>query len=51
MSVTSASVRIPVREGNGEEVTIAGLVSVAKDDNVDIVQLLKEHMSVVEVAV
>ena len=51
VSVTSASVRIPVREGNGEEVTIAGLVSVAKDDNVDIVQLLKEHMSVVEVAV
>lgn len=51
VSVTSVSVRIPVREGNGEEVTIAGLVSVAKDENVDIVQLLKVHMSVVEVAV
>ena len=51
VSVTSASVRIPVREGNGEEVTIAGLVDDAKAENGDIVQLLKEHMLVVEVAV
>ncbi len=51
VSVTSAGVKIPVREGDSGEVTIAGLVSVAKDDNVDIVQLLKEHMLVVEVAV
>lgn len=40
---------------NGElcsgEVTIADLVSVAKDENRDIVQLLKVHMQVVEVAV
>ena len=51
VSVTSASVRIPVREGDRGEVTIAGLVAVAKDENVDIVQLLKEHMVVMEVAV
>ncbi len=51
VSVTSAGVRIPVREGDRGEVTIAGLVSVAKDENVDIVQLLKEHMTVLEVAV
>ena len=41
----------PIREGDSVEVTIAGLVSVAKDGNVDIVQLLKEHMTVMEVAV
>ncbi len=51
VSVTSAGVKIPVREGDRGEVTIAGLVSVAKDENVDIVQLLKEHMTVLEVAV
>ena len=51
VSVTGTSVRIPVREVNREEVTIASLVSVAKDENVDIVQLLKEHMTVMEVAV
>lgn len=50
-SVMSADVRIHVREGDSGEVTIAGLVSVAKDENVDIVQLLKEHMTVMEVAV
>lgn len=51
VSVTGAGVKIPVREGDRGEVTIAGLVSVAKDENVDIVQLLKEHMTVLEVAV
>ena len=51
VSVTSAGVKIPLREKNSEEVTIASLVSVAKDENVDIVQLLKEHMTVLEVAV
>ena len=50
-SVTGASVKISVREGDGGEVTIAGLVAVARDENVDIVQLLKEHMTVLEVAV
>lgn len=50
-SVTGAGVKIPVREGDRGEVTIASLVSVAKDKNVDIVQLLKEHMTVLEVAV
>ena len=34
-----------------EEFTIAGLVSYAKNENIDIVQLLKNHLSVVEVAV
>ena len=51
VSVTGTGVKIPVREGDRGEVTIAGLVSVAKDGNVDIVQLLKEHMTVMEVAV
>lgn len=51
VSVTSAGVKIPVREGDRGEVTIASLVSVAKAENVDIVQLLKEHMTVLEVAV
>ena len=51
VSVTGTGVKISVREGDRGEVTIAGLVSVAKDENVDIVQLLKEHMPVVEVVV
>lgn len=51
VSVAGAGVKIPVSEGSSEEVTIASLVSVAKDENVDIVQLLKEHMTVMEVAV
>lgn len=51
VSVTSAGAKIPAKEGDRGEVTITGLVSVAKDENVDIVQLLKEHMPVVEVAV
>jgi hypothetical protein len=51
VSVTGTGVRIPVREVNREEVTIASLVSVAKDEDVNIVQLLKEHMTVMEVAV
>ena len=51
VSVTSTGVKIPVREGDRGEVTIASLVSVAKAENVDIVQLLKEHMIVLEVAV
>lgn len=50
-SATGAGVRIPVREERCGEVTIADLVSVAKDENVDIVQLLKEYMAVMEVAV
>ncbi len=49
--IASAGVKVPVREGDSGEVTIADLVSVAKDENVDIVQLLKEHMTVMEVAV
>ena len=44
-------VELPVREEHNGEFTIAGLVSVAKDEDIDIVQLLKEHMMVVEVAV
>lgn len=51
VSVMDAGVKIPVREGDRGEVTIASLVAVAKDENVDIVQLLKEHMIVLEVAV
>lgn len=49
--IASAGVKVPVREGDCGEVTIADLVSVAKDEDVDIVQLLKEHMTVMEVAV
>ena len=36
---------------SSSEFTIADLVSVARDEDMDIVQLLKEHMPVVEVAV
>ena len=36
---------------NKVEFTIADLVVTAKNENMDIVQLLKEHMAVVEVAV
>lgn len=39
------------RELSSDEFTIAGLVVTAKNENKDIVQLLKVHMSVVEVAV
>lgn len=39
------------RELSSAEFTIAGLVSVVKDENKDIVQLLKVHMPIVEVAV
>ncbi len=49
--VASAGVKVPVRERDSEEFTIAELVDVAKTENVDIVQLLKEHMTVMEVAV
>lgn len=51
VSVASAGVKMPVREGDSEEFTIVELVDVAKAENVDIVQLLKEHMTVMEVAV
>ena len=44
-------VKIPVREEHSGEITIAGLVVTAKDENKDIVQLLKAHMPIVEVAV
>ena len=51
VSVTSAGVKFPIREEHCGEITIADLVSTAKDENVDIVRLLKEHMTVMEVAV
>lgn len=41
---------MPAVEGNGE-FTIAGLVSMAKNEDMDIVQLLKGHLPVVEVVV
>ena len=52
--VTVKNVNLPASkedDKNNAEFTIAGLVSVAKDEGVDIVKLLKEHMTVVEVAV
>lgn len=36
---------------SSSEFTIADLVSVARDEDMDIVQLLKEHITVMEVAV
>ena len=48
---SAMDVKIPVREEHSGEITIAGLVVTAKDENRDLVQLLKEHMTVMEVAV
>ena len=48
--VSTAGMAHPTTEEHGE-FTIAGLVSQAKADGVDIVQLLKGHLPVVEVAV
>ena len=45
-----AGVPLPTEERHGE-FTIAGLVSQAKANGVDIVQLLKDHLPVVEVSV
>ena len=44
-------VNLPEKDVNKVEFTIADLVVTAKNENMDIVQLLKEHMTVVEVAV
>lgn len=44
------SVNLPVVEDSGD-FTIAGLVSMAKNEDMDIVQLLKGHLPVVEVAI
>lgn len=49
--VTVRDVNLPEKDVNKEEFTIAGLVDTAKDENMDIVQLLKEHMTVEEVAI
>ena len=51
VSVTVTDVRTSAEEKHNGEFTIAGLVEDAKAENGDIVQLLKEHMSVVEVVV
>ena len=49
--VSVTDVKLPVKQERCGEITIADLVSVAKVENVDIVQLLKEHITVMEVAV
>ncbi len=51
VSVTVTDVGISAEEKYSREFTIAGLVDDAKTENGDIVQLLKIHMPVVEVAV
>jgi hypothetical protein len=51
VSVTVTDVRTSAEEKHSGDFTIAGLVEDAKTENGDIVQLLKEHMPVVEVAV
>ena len=51
VSVTVTDVRTSAEEKHSGDFTIAGLVDDAKAENGDIVQLLKEHMPVVEVAV
>lgn len=48
---SSAASVIPVRAKADEGKSIAELVSIAKNDGVDIVGLLKQHLPVVEVAV
>ena len=49
--ISVANVNLSVEKKCDGEFTIAGLVDDAKTENGDIVQLLKEHMPVVEVAV
>ena len=49
--VSVTDVKLPVKQERCGEIAIADLVSVAKVENVDIVQLLKEHITVMEVAV
>lgn len=49
--VTIASVKTTDSGVVSESVSIADLVAEAKDENMDIVQLLKDHMPVVEVSV
>ena len=44
------SMELPVVEDGGD-FTIAGLVSMAKNEDIDIVKLLKTRMPVVEVAI
>ena len=51
VSIVVTDVRTSVKEKYSGDFTIAGLVDNAKAENGDIVQLLKEHMPVVEVAV
>ena len=51
VSIVVTDVRTSVKEKHSGDFTIAGLVDDAKAENGDIVQLLKEHMPVVEVAV
>lgn len=48
---SAAGVKVPEKEDCSKEFTIADLVSAAKDGNMDIAQVLKEYMTVVEVAV
>ena len=50
MKIPVDGVNLPVVE-DGCEFTIAGLVSMAKNEDMDIVKLLKTHMPVVEVAI
>lgn len=49
--VTVKDVNLPEKDVHKGEFTIADLVVTAKNENMDIVKLLKEHMTVVEVAV
>ena len=50
MKIPVDGMELPVVE-DGCEFTIAGLVSMAKNENLDIVQLLKRYLPVVEVAI
>lgn len=49
--VSVKAVKDPEKDGYDGEFTIANLVADARDKNMDIVQLLKAHITVVEVAV
>lgn len=48
--ITVDGIDLPAVEKNSE-FTIAGLVYMAKNEDMDIVQLLKGHLPVVEVAI
>lgn len=49
--VSVPDINVPAGDKDNEEFTIAGLASAARNEGIDIVELLKAHLPVVEVAI